>query len=140
MVKYRFFASRQIEVAMIGQVDNRWFIRGCRIVQNNFIPIGQFIGYRKIQIAGKTAFHIGTPVFKDNDGGIFHRIKRIGIECPAIETAGSSMNGMSPTVFLQLINPVAQAKLRIPDAVGIPSNGSAKLGMLSQIVLQAVKP
>ena len=133
MVQYRLFTAGQIEVAVIGEIYNSRLIRGCRIIQDYFIAISQFISDLQIQIARKSSFKVSAFIRKDNYCRVFHYIKGICFEYLSIESPASAMNRIYFTVLFKLKDLGIQAKLAMLDSIGKSAYSGTKFRMLSQI-------
>lgn len=139
VLQYGGGTARQIEVAVVGQVDHCGAVRYGGVFYYNFIPVSQLVSDGDIQIAGKTSFLMGTSVLEDNGCRVLLRVECVCVEQLEVESPATSVDGMLFIVLLQLIGRAVEAEAGIPDAVGIAAYGRAQFGMSPQVALYAVE-
>ena len=127
--------SVEIEVGVVGHIQNGLLVGSAFILDVNGIVVGETVSDGDGYIAGKVHVAIGGNKGEFQSGSA----DGSGFEHFVLPALGTAMQTMTVIVDRQLNGLSAYAYLSLVDAVGITTDGSAKVAGYTDVLANAVK-
>ncbi len=129
----------QVEIAVVGKVDRRGLVGGCRVLDLELVFVGHGEGNAHRQVPRIAFLAVGAAV------GHLDRYRVVGPEWlfglpddlvkpldPAVQRVGAVVGG-------QRILVPAQGEFPLGDPVGHPSHRGAEVGLLGEVSFQVIE-
>ena len=107
----------QVEIRVVGQVENRRLVRLGDILNAQFVPVRQRVSHRHLEIAGEMLL----PIQAQPGEAHRRRILAEHFRCPEllVESLQPAVQGIRPVVFRQLIGFPVQGEAPFGDSIAI---------------------
>ena len=122
----------QIEVAVLGQVDDRVLVRRGFDLQPEFVVVGERVHDVRREGAGKAFLAVRADV-AHRHGGTLRRGLLVRLPDALVETARPAVQGVGPVIGRHVVFPAVQRERAPGDAVGIAADERSEKGAALQI-------
>ena len=118
--------TRQVEVTMIGEIQNGGLVRFCRVLDLELIRIGKGVGDVDSQRAGIALFAVGADI-GETHGLSLSVLGGRGLPNSAVETNLAAVKRIRSVVDVEMVFLAVESELAIGDAVAVAADGGAEV-------------
>src|SRR5882762_8620563 len=127
----------EVEVRMVGEIDDRFLVGGGGIVDSKFVLIGQRVDHLGRKVSGKTLLAVFAPISQLQSlpvvaGDI------LGGPDSLVEALETAVQGVVGIVFGHVAGDTVERKLAVGDTVRVSADESAEERFVGQIAVELV--
>src|SRR5450830_1245508 len=129
---------RQIEIAVVGQVDWRGLVRHGVVAQVQRVVVIQLIGQRHAELARVAVFAVRTAA-RERDAYRIVPGERLGLPHHLVKALDAAMQVIRRVIHGQLVILAVQTETSLGDAVAVTADDGAQEGAVLQIRFEALE-
>src|SRR4029077_7805727 len=131
--------ARQIEITVIGEVENGGLVSFSRVLDLELIGIGERVGDVDSQRGGIALFTVGADI-REAHGLSLSVFRGRGLPNSAVETNLAAVERVRGVVDVEMIFLAIESELAIGDAVAVAADGGAEVRMrIAYVALELVE-
>ena len=130
--------SREIEVTVVGEIENRRLISGRLVTNPQRILLGPSVSHGAFEGAGVTFFAIGAGI-GERETGVAPLIADLGLPNLLIESFDATVKGVGSVVDRETVFLAIEGELSFRNTVGVASGDTAEVGALFEVFSNRIK-